>query len=174
MSDAQLNNIDCLICHAKGYQRDLYPTADGGFEWKPILWQNQEGLDSVSKRIGRPQRVMCLRCHSASGGGPNYKRGDLEYKLADTTRDYDVHMGTDGANLHCVDCHAGDNHRVRGRGFDLAATDHAGPALTCDGECHGPEPHAAQVLNHHAKRVYCTVCHIRTFARDEPTDMVRD
>jgi hypothetical protein len=174
VSDEQLNNIDCLICHAKGYQRDLYPTADGGFEWKPILWRNQEGLDSVSKRISRPQRVMCLRCHSASGGGPNYKRGDLEYRLADTTRDYDVHMGTDGANLHCVDCHAGDNHRVRGRGADLAATDHAGPRLTCDGECHGAAPHAAPVLNHHARRVYCTVCHIRAFARDEPTDMVRD
>jgi hypothetical protein len=174
LSEAQLENIDCLICHARGYQRDLYPRAEGGFDWKPILWRNQEGLDSVSKRVGRPQRVMCLRCHSASGGGPNYKRGDIEYVLADTTRDYDVHMGKDGANLQCVDCHGGEDHRVRGRGSDLAASDLPDQPLSCDGECHGPAPHAAAVLNQHTARVYCTTCHIRSFARTEPTDMRRD
>jgi len=174
MSDAQLQNVDCLICHARGYQRDLYANDDGSLEWKPILWRNEEGLDSVSKRIVRPERTMCLRCHSASGGGPNYKRGDIEYKLANTERAYDVHMGQDGANLHCVDCHGGEDHRVRGRGSDLAATDMPEKPLSCDGECHGPAPHVAEILNHHTRRVNCTVCHIASFARDEPTDMARD
>lgn len=114
MDQAQLENIDCLMCHASGYQRDLYKNDDGSLQWKPILWKNPVGLDSVSKRISLPKRVMCLRCHASSGGGPNYKRGDLEYKLADADRNFDVHMGTDGKNMQCVACHAGDDHRVRG------------------------------------------------------------
>lgn len=172
---AQLENIDCLICHAKGYQRDLYEKPGGGFEWKPILWKNQEGLDSVSKRVGPPQRAMCLRCHSASGGGPNFKRGDIEYKLADTDRSYDVHMGKDGADFQCTSCHAGDKHRVRGRGVDLAGTDSPSNPLSCSTtQCHGPEPHGEPMIDRHTARVACTTCHIKSFARDEATDMVRD
>ncbi|MCX7895120.1 MAG: hypothetical protein N2447_04055 [Thermoanaerobaculum sp.] len=174
-SPEQLANIDCLICHAQGYQRDLYPDGQGGWVWKPILWKNQEGLDSVAKRIGMPTRHTCLRCHAGSGGGPNYKRGDLEYALANTTREFDVHMGTDGANLHCVDCHRGENHRVRGRGVDLLGTDMPGKPLSCDdGSCHNARPHAAEVLNLHARRVACQTCHIPTFAKQDPTDMRRD
>mgnify|MGYP001821774675 FL=1 len=92
LSREQLENIDCLICHASGYNRSLYENEDGSLEWKPILWKNQAGLDSVSKRITMPKRTSCLRCHSGSGGGPNFKRGDIEYELAETDRTYDVHM----------------------------------------------------------------------------------
>ncbi len=174
MSREQLENIDCLICHASGYRRDLYATKDGGWKWRPILWKNQEGLDSVSKRISLPTRAMCLRCHSASGGGENFKRGDLEYGLADCEPDLDVHMASSGADLQCVDCHAGEDHRVKGRGVDLAATD-SPSLLTCDnGDCHGPAPHELAVLDHHAKRVNCTVCHIPEYAKEAPTDMFRD
>ena len=174
-SAEQLANIDCLICHAAGYRRDLYPTDAGGFEWRPILWKNQEGLDSVSKRISLPTRTMCLRCHSASGGGANYKRGDLEYTLTEPERDFDVHMSPDGGNLQCVDCHAGSDHRVRGRGVDLAGSDSPGNPLSCaDGSCHTATPHAQPIINRHARRVDCTVCHIPTFAKDEATDVARD
>ncbi|MFN7947589.1 MAG: hypothetical protein U0Z53_19725 [Blastocatellia bacterium] len=175
MTDAQLSNIDCLICHASGYRRDLFDDGKGAVVWKPILWKNQEGLDSVSRRISLPTRVMCLRCHSASGGGPNYKRGDIEYKLADPDRDFDVHMATAGKNMQCVTCHAGEKHRVRGRGADLSGSDLPDKPLSCaTTECHGAKPHKVEVLNHHARRVNCTVCHIPSFARDEPTDMMRD
>lgn len=175
MDKAQLENIDCLICHASGYRRDLYQDDSGTYEWKPILWKNQEGLDSVAKRISAPTRAMCLRCHSASGGGPNYKRGDLEYTLADPGREYDVHMATEGKNMQCVACHAGEKHRVLGRGADLSGTDTPGKRLTCDStECHGAKPHKMAALNRHAETVNCTVCHIPKFARDIPTDMVRD
>jgi hypothetical protein len=171
----ELENIDCLMCHASGYRRDLYPDGKGGFEWKPILWQNPAGLDSVAKRISLPTRIMCLRCHSASGGGANYKRGDLEYKLADPEPDYDVHMATSGKNMQCVTCHAGEDHRVRGRGVDLSGTDMASKPLSCDTSgCHTSAPHKAEVLNRHTARVNCTVCHIPDFARTDPTDMYRD
>ena len=173
ISQQQLENIDCLVCHASGYRRDLYETGEGGYEWKPILWKNKEGLDSVSKRISMPKRTMCLRCHSASGGGPNWKRGDIEYTLRDPEPTYDVHMTKDGPDMQCVDCHAGSDHRVRGRGTDLSATDSPGARLLCS-ECHEESPHGAKVLDRHAEKVYCTTCHIPAFARTEPTDMVRD
>lgn len=176
MSREQLENIDCLICHASGYRRGVYRNDDGSWQWRPILWQNQEGLDSVSKRISLPTRTMCLRCHSASGGGPNFKRGDIEYTLAsDAERDFDVHMSSDGADLQCIDCHAGEDHRVRGRGADIAATDSPDLRLRCDdSRCHERTPHTKALLNQHATRVDCTVCHIATYAKDDPTDMFRD
>lgn len=174
-SREQLENIDCLICHAAGYRRDLYQDVAGGWAWKPILWKNQEGLDSVAKRIMLPDRSMCLRCHAGAGGGPNYKRGDIEYALADCDREFDVHMGKNGADLQCVTCHASGNHRVRGRGADLAATDAPGDHLSCaDAACHGEAPHAAPALNKHVTRVSCTTCHIPSFAKSDPTDMARD
>lgn len=175
LSRKQLENIDCLVCHASGYRRDLYQDDKGEYEWKPILWKNQEGLDSVSKRISSPTRAMCLRCHNASGGGANYKRGDLEYKLADPDKGFDVHMASNGKNMQCVACHAGENHRVRGRGVDLAGSDMPNKPLSCDSTgCHSSEPHKLPMLNKHAASVNCTVCHIPKFARDEPTDMMRN
>ena len=173
LSRAQLENIDCLICHASGYRRDLYENDAGQPEWRPILWRNQYGLDAVSKRISMPKRKMCLRCHSGAGGGPNYKRGDIEYALAECDRTYDVHMGVDGADMACTDCHAGEDHRVRGRGADLSGTDLPGARLSCE-ECHEAEPHGTTVLDHHAGRIACATCHIPTFARTDPTDMSRD
>lgn len=175
ISPEQLENIDCLMCHARGYQRSLYENGKGGWEWRPILWKNPEGLDSVAKRIGMPTLATCLRCHAGSGGGPNFKRGDLEYALTECTRDFDVHMAQDGVGLSCVDCHAGEDHRVRGRGADLAGTDLPSKPLSCDTEeCHGGKPHASQILNTHAARVACATCHIPTFAKADATDMVRD
>jgi hypothetical protein len=174
MSQEQLENIDCLICHASGYNRTLVENEDGTFEWKPILWKNQEGLDSVSKRITMPKRTSCLRCHSGSGGGPNFKRGDIEYALADTDREFDVHMGGDGGDMACMDCHAGTSHRMRGRGVDLMGSDSPDRLQCGDGACHEAAPHKKELLNRHANRVDCTVCHIPVFAKEDKTDMVRD
>jgi hypothetical protein len=175
ISRQQLENIDCLMCHAKGYNRDLYQDEDGNYAWKPILWKNKAGLNSVSKRIYSPQRYMCLRCHSASGGGPNFKRGDLEYTLADPEREFDVHMATEGKNMQCVTCHKGEDHRVPGRGTDLSGNDMPNRPLTCAStNCHTTPTHKSKILNNHTATVNCTVCHIPKFARDEPTDMVRD
>ena len=173
LSREQLENIDCLICHASGYRRDLYQDDAGNWEWRPILWQNQKGLDSVSKRISLPERNMCLRCHSGAGGGPNFKRGDLEYALADCEPDFDVHMATTGNNMQCVDCHAGDDHRVRGRGADLSGTDNPDNPLFCT-SCHDAKPHGKKALDFHTDRVNCTVCHITEFAKADQTDMRRD
>ncbi|MEZ4386526.1 MAG: hypothetical protein R3D98_02915 [Candidatus Krumholzibacteriia bacterium] len=173
LSEEQLLNIDCLICHAQGYRRDVYQRDDGTWEWRPILYKNQRGLDSVAGRITLPQRGMCLRCHANAGGGPNFKRGDIEYAQADCGVDFDVHMATDGADLQCIDCHAGEDHRVLGRGADLSATDSPGHGLDCT-VCHTGEVHRVAVLDHHTARVHCTTCHIPTYAKGDPTDLRRD
>jgi hypothetical protein len=174
----QLENMDCLVCHASGYRRDLYATEDGGWEWRPILYKNQEGMDSVAKRISLPDRSMCLRCHSASGGGPNFKRGDIEYALKDPDFEHDVHMASKregGQDLWCIDCHIDDSHthRVIGRGVDLAATDRPGKSIECGSQCHQGHQHDKADVDKHG-RLSCPTCHIPAFARDEPTDMMRD
>jgi hypothetical protein len=173
MTEEQLENIDCLICHASGYNRDLFKNEDGSYEWKSILWQNKEGLNSVAKRISNPQKKMCLRCHAASGGGENFKRGDLAYALTDCEPDFDVHMSSGGAGLECIDCHAGKDHRVKGRGADLHATDMPGEQLSC-AQCHDGAVHKQKVLNHHTERLACETCHIPVFAKSDTTDMARD
>ncbi len=171
MTDEQLNNIDCLVCHANGYRRDVYLEDDGSYKWKSILWKNREGLDIISRRISLPTRTMCLRCHAGSGGGLNWKRGDIEYAMKKADRDFDVHLAS---GIECTDCHAGKDHRFLGRGVDLAATDSPGKKLSCEGECHNSTPHKSSQLNSHTDRVDCTACHIPSFAKEEETDMERD
>lgn len=173
-SPEQLNNIDCLICHASGYRRAVYQDEQGEWELRSILWNNTEGLDSVAKRISTPTRAMCLRCHNASGGGANIKRGDMEYTLANPSWEFDVHMGADGADMPCTACHAEGGHRMIGRGSDLASNDTPGKRLECSGACHTAEPHESDRLNMHAERIECSTCHIPTFARDQATEMGRD
>ncbi len=172
----QLENIDCLMCHVSGYRRDLYKDEQDEWVWKPILWQNQEGMDIVSKRVSLPDRSMCLRCHSSSGGGPNFKRGDIEPILKDPDRDHDVHMDSDGPDMWCIDCHIDDTHthRVIGRGVDMAATDRPEKRLTCTSGCHQDHKHQVNDLDLHMEKVACTTCHIPEFARDQETDMFRD
>jgi hypothetical protein len=174
----QLENIDCLICHVSGYRRDLYANDDGSWQWRPILHKNQEGMDSVSKRISLPDRSMCLRCHSSSGGGPNFKRGDIEYALKDPDYEHDVHMASKkegGQDMWCIDCHADDEHthRVIGRGVDMAATDSPGKDIDCAGQCHEGYAHQDADIEKHG-RLACPTCHIPEFARDDATDMFRD
>lgn len=174
----QLQNIDCLMCHASGYRRDLYQAENGDWEWRPILYENQEGLDIVSKRVTLPDRAICLRCHASSGGGPNFKRGDIEYALKDPDFEHDVHMSSKsegGQDMWCIDCHTDDEHthRVIGRGVDMAATDSPDKDIDCAGTCHQNHSHPDPQIDKHA-RLTCPTCHIPEFARDDPTDMLRD
>ena len=117
---------------------------------------------------------MCLRCHSASGGGPNYKRGDIEYTLAEPDREFDVHMSEDGADLPVR--RLPRRHRPPRQGTRRRPRVHRQPrrpAHLRQRRLPRREPHTQALLNRHVRRVDCTVCHIPTFARDEPTEMLQ-
>ena len=94
-------NIDCLVCHDQSGTYAKAPKTAG-------LPEPGVDLNAVARSIalgGNPTIDNCIDCHAKAGGGDNVKHGDIAMNLANTTREYDVHMGVDGADLDCVDCH---------------------------------------------------------------------
>ena len=62
-------------------------------------------LNAVARSISlgsEPTRKACIGCHAKAGGGDNVKHGDLSTDMIATTREFDVHMGVNGANFSCV------------------------------------------------------------------------
>jgi hypothetical protein len=171
---AQLENIDCLVCHSPDYRRTL-ALVDGAYRFVADVANMNVSLLQAASNIRRPGNAACLTCHAKSGGGDNFKRGDLELAHANPGRDLDVHMaskGAGGAGLICTSCHTTVGHRIAGRGIDLRERDSA-EVVSC-ANCHGSLPHGTREIDTHTARVNCTVCHIPSFAREAPTDMLRD
>lgn len=173
-SQAQLENIDCLMCHGVGYSRKVVQNADLTYSLVPA-----DGLNvlQIAQTVTRPTREMCMRCHEKSGGGDNYKRGDIESTAKSCTKSYDVHMGSDGQNFSCQECHRTDSHKMAGRGVDMRTLDST-TVLNCE-NCHSRIPHRStnvnySDLNRHSDKVNCSVCHIPTFAKTVATDMHRN
>lgn len=171
MSQAQLENIDCLVCHAPNYRREVVKKGDGALAWVPTALNNRELMLNIAQNVGRPTNDVCLRCHVGSGGGLNFKRGDLETAHSRATRDFDVHMGS---GMQCIQCHKFENHRVKGGGTQMGGLDVANDQRPQCESCHKGQVHVDATLNRHAAAVYCTTCHIPSFARKDPTDMHRD
>ena len=169
------DNIDCLVCHDQTatYAKDL---KTAGLP-KPDV-DLQAVARSVAMNGGKPTIDNCIDCHANAGGGDNVKHGDLAMSLADTTREYDVHMGTDGGNLECVDCHqvkrdADGNFLSHGIGGMPYHSVEEGNMKQCD-DCHGNRAtiHAGttveQIIGNH-ERLACQVCHIPAIARHTST-----
>ncbi|MFA5354031.1 MAG: hypothetical protein WC291_07365 [Thermodesulfovibrionales bacterium] len=174
---AQLNNIDCLICHQKEYKR---VKVNGAFV--PDTANMAIGMDQAAQTVHKPTRATCLQCHAKGGGGDNNKRGDMPLALGNTSdRNLDVHMSTTGQNITCQQCHTTQEHRIAGRGNDLRPTDLNAPMGCSTASCHQSFSHADSTLNRHTAKIACQTCHISTFARDaadtlatEATEMHRD
>jgi octaheme c-type cytochrome (tetrathionate reductase family) len=83
----------------------------------------------------------------------------------------DVHMGVDGSNMDCVDCHSAENHRMKGRYYGVSSS--AEGRLSCE-ECHTGLPHSNSILNEHSIKVACQTCHIPVYAKVNPTKMYWD
>jgi len=165
-------NVDCLVCHDQSgtYKKGL---TSGGYPDPGV------DLEVVARSITvgkEPTRKACISCHSHAGGGDNVKHGDLSSDIVNTTREYDVHMGTDGGNLTCVACHGanhdpetGDvNHGIAGMSLHSV---NEGEMKQC-GDCHGNRDriHAASSVEplftegwH--DNLACQVCHIPAIAR---------
>ena len=174
-TDAQLDNIDCLICHSPTYARKVAATGSS-FQFVPAPEKMTVSLLEAITDIGLPTDANCLACHAYAGGGNNNKRGDLEAAHANPPdAHFDVHMADPaqgGAGLSCLDCHVSQEHRIAGRGTDLRATD-LDVAVTCT-NCHADRPHADRELDRHTARIDCATCHVRDFAKVQSTEMFRD
>ncbi|MBI4785939.1 MAG: DNRLRE domain-containing protein [Chloroflexi bacterium] len=174
-TQAQLDNIDCLVCHSDSYKRKV-ASVNGKLQFVPAPEKMSVPLINAITDIKRPSKATCLACHANAGGGNNNKRGDLEQAHANPpSASFDVHMASTalgGAGLDCTDCHQTQNHRIAGRGSDLRETD-LNVAVRCT-NCHNVKPHGNNDLDKHTARVDCTVCHIPTYAKIRSTDMFRD
>jgi len=158
------NNVDCLACHDNS---DLYMKKSSG-AGMPDPTVN---LTLVAQKVGRPTKSNCGTCHFFGGGGNNVKHGDLEKALFDTHRDVDVHMGTDGGNLECVDCHTAEKHQMLGKVYSLSSMNR--DRSTCE-QCHTETPHTNEVINEHGVKVACQTCHIPEYAKVNSTKMAWD
>jgi len=170
----QLENIDCLLCHSNTYKRTLTMTS-AGYRFVPDAAKMPVSILQAVSDIRMPGRDACLNCHTKSGGGNNFKRGDLEEAHRNPTADFDVHMASvqsGGAGLVCTDCHFVSEHKIAGRGADLRPRE-LSPRPDCI-QCHSPAPHSTTRLNNHAARIHCTSCHIPEYAKIAPTDLYRD
>src|SRR5574340_466290 len=172
MSQAQLKNIDCLICHAPNYRREVVKKEDGTLAWVPAARANPELMTSIAQSVGKPANLNGLACHVGSGGGLNFKRGDLETAHLAPARDFDVHMGS---GMQCIQCHKFREHKVEGAGTQMSGMDCPSNEQRrfCE-NCHKSAPHRTAVLTRHAASVACTTCPIPEFAKKDATDMRGD
>jgi hypothetical protein len=167
LTEEDLANVDCLICHGPDYERTVVETEGGELRFAPV---EGLGLLAAAQAAQRPTNEMCARCHLDASTGPNFKHGDYP-----TSPEVDVHLA---AGVQCLDCHPTEEHKIGGAG-DLAAQGLPQVAVAC-ANCHGAQPHTGDngaILNSiHVNRVACQTCHIPSVARDPayPTQITRD
>ncbi len=157
-------SVDCLACHDRS---STYEKASGA----PGMPAPSVDLSNVAQHVGLPLRLNCGACHFDGGGGNNVKHGDLEEALLDAPRTVDVHMGSDGADMQCVDCHTARQHQMLGKMYSVSSMNRN--RVECE-HCHSEVPHADDVLNAHTLKVACQTCHIPTYAKVNPTKMYWD
>lgn len=155
-------NIDCLICHDN---TNTYEKARGQAGY-PLMGDGGPDFRQIVGNVGRPGKYNCGYCHFQGGGGNNVKHGDLEFALLTAGRDVDVHMGVDGMNFSCVECHTAENHQMLGRYYGVSSSNTQ--RATCQ-QCHTDFPHTNSKLNEHTVKVDCKTCHIPIYAKVNPT-----
>ena len=176
------DNVDCLVCHDQTGTYAKAPTTAGNppaeIGTPPVPLDLALVAQSVAENGGTPTIDNCIFCHANAGGGDNVKHGDLSMSMANTTRDFDVHMGVDGADFECVACHQVKrdmdgkllSHGIGGMPYHSVDE---GVMKQCE-DCHGDRfnIHAGSsvetIIGLH-DRLACQVCHIPTFARNTST-----
>lgn len=163
---AQLENIDCLLCHQEKYKR---VKVNGVFQ--PDTANMTVTMNQAVQTLHKPTRATCLQCHAKAGGGDAVKRGDIALAhTATSDRNYDVHMATTGANLTCQGCHVTSDHKIPGRGSDLRPSEGSLEVSCSTSQCHSNKTatsgHATIGINKHLGRLACQTCHIKTYARN--------
>lgn len=154
-------NVDCMVCHDRS-EEYMKGASMAGYPDRSV------NLQHVAQSVGRPNRINCGSCHFHSGGGNNVKHGDLEQALVSCDRNVDVHMGSNGINMDCVDCHTAEQHQIKGKLYSVSSTN--SNRMECT-ECHTNKPHLNDLLNRHYSKVACQTCHIPTYAKENATKM---
>ncbi len=150
--------IDCLICHDT---TGTYLKADpGGQVFKTV------NLLRVAQNVGKPVRDNCGSCHFFGGGGDAVKHGDLDSSISYPDKKVDVHMGLDGQDFSCQECHVTKDHMIPGN--SLGVSPGAVGQLSC-ADCHSAAPHAESRLNAHGETIACQTCHIPYYSKEIPT-----
>lgn len=189
----QQNNIDCLVCHDQSGQYRKFPTDAGHPNYVDKEWPKGSGkmvpavdLVQSAQSVGDPGVENCGSCHFFGGGGDAVKHGDMDSSLTHASKELDVHLAKDGANLACQDCHTTSDHMTDGSRYEMTAKDTFGVDFpghsdmgraTCE-SCHSETPHSgsrdAIRLNQHAENIACQTCHIPEFAREKATKTLWD
>jgi len=177
-------NVDCLICHDTTDTYKKFPTAAGHPTYvdKPFpknskkIWKAPD-LSHIAQNVGKTRRENCGACHFYGGGGDGVKHGDLDSSMTNPDKQLDVHLGVDGLNFTCSECHTTDGHQVAGSRYNITAKDTQGIVtpgkkdaqvkVSCE-SCHGLTPHPQTInnkINDHTDKVACQTCHIPTYAR---------
>ncbi len=170
-TEAQLENIDCMICHQEAYKRKKINGV-----MQPDAANMSISMDEAVQTVHSPTRVTCLQCHAKAGGGDAVKRGDLALATGVTAdKQYDVHMATSGADMNCQSCHVPENHRFPGKGSDIRPTDLVGVDLECASSgCHSSEPHDSSDINKHTAKVACQTCHIPVYGKNASDTVAKE
>ncbi|MCU7835031.1 MAG: tetrathionate reductase family octaheme c-type cytochrome [gamma proteobacterium symbiont of Taylorina sp.] len=176
-------NVDCLVCHDSTDTYKKFPTAAGHPNYKDKafpkgskkIWKAPD-LSLIAQSVGKSRRENCGACHFYGGGGDGVKHGDLDSSMTNPDKQLDVHMGVDGLNFTCSECHTSDGHDVKGSRYNITAKDTHGIDIpgrddnsraSCE-SCHGMTPHPETInnkINDHTDKVACVTCHIPTYAR---------
>lgn len=164
------NSVDCLVCHEQTRTYVKHPALAGypagedtTFAGKPVPAPD---YPSVAKSVALPTRENCGSCHFYGGGGDAVKHGDIDSSLAHPSQGLDAHMGGDGANLNCIDCHQSRDHDIGGRLFTVSSGDEM--KVDCS-RCHGEKPHGDRMTDFHTEKLACQTCHIPYVAKGKPT-----
>ena len=158
-----MGKIDCLVCHdtTGAYRKSA---SGAGFPEASV------DLLKVAQGVGRPSRATCgMNCHFSGGASDAIRHGSMNAALLAPTRNLDVHMGVDGMDFRCVDCHKTRNHRISGRSVSVPAVE---GYLSCQ-VCHTEKPHIGsgfltRHLNIHTDHLACQTCHIPVYAKGNP------
>jgi hypothetical protein len=151
-TEAEMNTVDCLVCHAKDY--DWKKRATLVKDSTGVHWGEDWSLKAALSITKTPTTEACLRCHEHAFS-EDYKRG------TPYTTENDVHAK---AGLSCLTCHETEHHKIAKGQYesDMVANDLPDVAVTCT-KCHGANPHhgrKAEVLNEHTAKLACQTCHI--------------
>jgi len=168
-------NIDCIVCHDQTGTYKKFPTKAGLPVDKETVFGKKTffppDYNKIAQHVGSPKRENCGACHFFGGGGNNIKHGDLSKALTKTTKKVDVHMGIDGGDMSCVECHKTEHHKITGQLYSVSSENKE--RVTCT-QCHTEKPHKTEKLNLHSNKVACQTCHIPEYAKVEPTKLYWD